>query len=59
MFMAKAFNDDTIMAMGETVEEVWQELQFGFELIDDHFDDLEWFRIEPIKVKRELKFVIE
>lgn len=59
MFMAKAFNDDQITAMGETVEEVWQDLQFGFELTDDSFDDLEWFKVEPIKVKRELKFVIE
>lgn len=59
MFMAKSFNDDTIMAMGDSVEEVWQDLQFGFELTDDHFDDLEWFEIEPIKVKRKLEFVIE
>ena len=59
MFMAKSINDETITSMGNSIEEVWQDLQFGFELKDDDFDDLEWFEIEPIKVTRKLEFVIE
>lgn len=59
MYMAKSINDDTINSMGNSVEEVWQDLQFGFELTDDDFDDLEWFEVEPITVTRKLEFVIE
>ena len=59
MFMAKYLNDDNITAMGDSIEEVWQDLQFGFELTDAEFDDLEWFKVEPITIKRELKYVIE
>jgi hypothetical protein len=57
--MAKSINDDNITSMGNSIEEVWQDLQFAFELSDDEFDDLEWFEIEPIKVIRKLEFVIE
>ena len=59
MFMAKSINGDDITAMGNSIDEVWQELQFGFELTDDDFIDLEWFKVEPITVKRKLEFVIE
>lgn len=59
MFMAKSINDDSIFSMGNSIEEVWQDLQFGFELTDDDFDDLEWFEVEPLTVKRKLEFVIE
>ena len=59
MYMAKSINDDNITSMGNSIEEVWQDLQFAFELSDDEFDDLEWFEIEPIKVIRKLEFVIE
>ena len=59
MYMAKSINDDNITSMGNSIEEVWQDLQFAFELSDDEFDDLEWFEIEPIKVTRKLEFVIE
>jgi hypothetical protein len=59
MFMAKSINDDTITSMGNSIEEVWQDLQFGFELTDGDFEDLEWFEIEPIKVTRKMEFVIE
>ena len=57
--MAKSINDDSITSMGNSVDEVWQDLQFGFELTDADFDDLEWFEVEPIKVTRKLEFVIE
>jgi len=59
MYMAKSINDDNITSMGNSIEEIWQDLQFAFELTDDEFDDLEWFEIEPITVKRKLEFVIE
>jgi len=59
MFMAKSIADDNVTSMGNSIEEVWQDLQFGFELTDGEFDDLEWFKIEPITVKRKLEFVIE
>jgi len=59
MFMAKAINDDNITAMGNSIEEVWQDLQYTFELTDSDFSELEWFEIEPITVKRKLEFVIE
>ncbi len=59
MFMAKSINDDNITSMGNSIEEVWQDLQFAFELSDDEFDDLEWFEVDPITVKRKLEFVIE
>lgn len=59
MFMAKSINDGDITAIGNSIEEVWQELQFGFELTDDDFIDLEWFEVKPIQVKRKLEFVIE
>jgi hypothetical protein len=59
MFMAKSINDESIMSMGNSIEEVWQDLQFAFELTDDDFEDLEWFEVEPITVKRKLEFVIE
>jgi hypothetical protein len=59
MYMAKAMNDDNITAMGESVADVWEQLQFGFELTDNDFSELEWFEIEPIKVTRKLEFVIE
>lgn len=59
MFMAKSINDDSITSMGNSIEEVWQDLQFAFELTDDDFDDLEWFEVEPITVKRKCEFVIE
>jgi hypothetical protein len=59
MFMAKSINDDSITSMGNSIEEVWQDLQFGFELTDGDFEDLEWFKIEPIKVTRKLEFIIE
>jgi hypothetical protein len=57
--MAKSINDDNITSMGNSIEEIWQDLQFAFELTDDEFDDLEWFEIEPIKVARKMEFVIE
>jgi hypothetical protein len=57
--MAKSAMDDNITSMGNSIEEVWQDLQFAFELSDDEFDDLEWFEVEPIKVTRKLEFVIE
>jgi hypothetical protein len=57
--MAKSANDDNISAMGDSIDEVWQDLQFTFELTDDEFEDLEWFEVEPIKVTRKLEFVIE
>ena len=38
MFMAKSINDETIMSIGNSIEEVWQDLQFGFELTDDDFE---------------------
>jgi hypothetical protein len=59
MFMAKSINDDNVTSMGNSIEEVWQDLQFAFELTDADFDDLEWFEIEPIKVTRKMEFVIE
>jgi len=59
MYMAKSAMDDNITSMGNSIEEVWQDLQFAFELSDDEFDDLEWFEIEPIKVTRKMEFVIE
>jgi len=59
MFMAKSINGDDIMSMGNSIDEVWQDLQFGFELTDADFDDLEWFKVQPITVKRKLEFVIE
>jgi len=59
MFMAKSINDDSITSMGNSIEEVWQDLQFGFELTDGDFEDLEWFEVEPIKVTRKMEFVIE
>jgi hypothetical protein len=59
MFMAKSINDDSIMAMGETIADVWEELQFSWELTGLDFDDLEWFEVEPITVKRKCEFVIE
>ena len=59
MYMAKSINDDNITSMGNSIEEIWQDLQFAFELTDDEFDDLEWFEIEPIKVARKMEFVIE
>jgi len=59
MYMAKSINDDTITSMGNSVEEVWQDLQFAFELTDDDFSELEWFEVEPIKVTRKMEFVIE
>jgi len=59
MFMAKSINDDSITSMGNSVEEVWEDLQFGFELTDSDFDDLEWFKVQPIVIKRKLEFVIE
>ena len=59
MFMAKAINDDNITAMGNSIEEVWQDLQYTFELTDSDFSELEWFEVEPITVKRKLEFVIE
>jgi len=59
MFMAKSTNDETIMAMGETIADVWEELQFSWELTGSDFDDLEWFEVEPITVKRKCEFVIE
>ena len=59
MYMAKSANDDNISAMGDSIDEVWQDLQFTFELTDDEFEDLEWFEVEPIKVTRKLEFVIE
>jgi hypothetical protein len=57
--MAKSAMDETIMSMGNSIEEVWQDLQFAFELKDDDFEDLEWFEVDPITVKRKLEFVIE
>jgi len=59
MFMAKSFNDDQVTSIGDTIADVWEDLQFSFELTDADFDDLEWFEIEPITVKRKLEFVIE
>jgi len=59
MFMAKSTNDETIMAMGETIADVWEELQFSWELTGSDFDDLEWFEVEAITVKRKCEFVIE
>jgi len=59
MYMAKSAMDDNITSMGNSIEEVWQDLQFAFELSDDEFDDLEWFEVEPIEVTRKLEFVIE
>jgi hypothetical protein len=59
MFMAKSINDDSITSMGNSIEEVWQDLQFGFEMTDGDFEDLEWFEVEPIKVTRKMEFVIE
>jgi len=59
MYMAKSINDDNITSMGNSIEEVWQDLQFAFELTDGDFEDLEWFEIEPIKVTRKMEFVIE
>ena len=59
MYMAKSINDDNVTSMGNSIEEVWQDLQFGFELTDADFEDLEWFEIEPIKVTRKMEFVIE
>jgi hypothetical protein len=59
MFMAKSINDDNVTSMGNSIEEVWQDLQFAFELTDADFEDLEWFEIEPIKVTRKMEFVIE
>ena len=59
MFMAKSINDNSITSMGNSIEEVWQDLQFGFELTDGDFEDLEWFEVEPIKVTRKMEFVIE
>ena len=57
--MAKSINDDSITSMGNSIEEVWQDLQFAFELTDDDFSELEWFEVEPIEVTRKLEFVIE
>jgi len=57
--MAKAINDDNITAMGNSIEEVWQDLQYTFELTDSDFSELEWFEVEPIEVTRKLEFVIE
>jgi hypothetical protein len=59
MFMAKSINDDSITSMGNSIGEIWLDLCLGFELTDADFDDLEWFEIEPITVKRKLEFVIE
>ena len=59
MFMAKSFNDEQVMAIGDTIAEVWEDLQFGFELTDAEFEDLQWFKIEPITVKLKTEFVIE
>lgn len=59
MFMAKSAFDEQITSMGNSIEEVWQDLQFGFELTDADFDDLQWFKIEPITVKLKTEFVIE
>jgi len=59
MYMAKAINDDNITAMGNSIEEVWQDLQYTFELTDSDFSELEWFEVEPIEVTRKLEFVIE
>ena len=59
MFMAKSINDDQIFAMGDTIEDVWEDLQFSWELNDADFHDLEWFEVKPIQVKRKSEFVIE
>ena len=59
MFMAKSTVDGDVTSMGNSIDEVWQDLQFGFELTDADFDDLEWFKVQPITVKRKLEFVIE
>jgi len=59
MYMAKSAMDDNITSMGNSIEEIWQDLQFAFELTDDDFEDLEWFEVEPIEVTRKMEFVIE
>lgn len=59
MFMAKSVTDETIMAIGDSITEVWEQLQFSFELTEHDFDDLEWFDIEPIKVRLKTELVIE